>query len=149
MRALRSRKPRAEGPSWVISLRRAQVASLIASAVDFAVLIASVEWIGLWYVVATAVGATSGAVTNYLLGRHWSFEARHESMSSQSLRYAAVSLGSLLLNSAGVWTITEGLGLPYPVSKGLIAILVGVGFNFPLHRRFVFRVKPRDLGGAR
>jgi len=54
-------------------------------------------------------------------------------------RYTAVSAGSLVLNSAGVYLLTEDFGIYYAVSKLITAILVGLLFNFPLHRRFVFR----------
>jgi hypothetical protein len=59
--------------------------------------------------------------------------------SGQALRYAAVSAGSLTLNSAGVYLLTEDFGIYYALSKLITAILVGLLFNFPLHRRFVFR----------
>ncbi len=118
---------------------RAQIASAIASVIDFAVLIFSVEGVGIWYVAATAIGAASGAMTNYIINRHWSFRARAEGMRTQALRYALVSLGSLIINSAGVYMVTELGGAPYVISKVIVSFLVGLLFNFPLHRRFVFR----------
>ncbi len=121
------------------TLTRAQVASAVASVVDFTVLIFSVEGVGIWYVAATAIGAASGAITNFLLNRNWSFRARSEGMRTQALRYALVSLGSLILNSAGVYLVTDLGGAPYVISKAIVSFLVGLLFNFPLHRRFVFR----------
>ena len=45
---------------------------------------------------------------------------------------------SLVLNSLGVYLLTEYLKIHYAISKAITAFLVGVLFNFPLHRRFVF-----------
>jgi putative flippase GtrA len=97
-----------------------------------------VEKLGVWYVLATAMGAALGAITNFLLGRHWAFDASHAPARGQALRYALVSLGSLLLNAGLVYLITEKLGVNYVGSKAVTALLVGVVYNFPLQRWFVF-----------
>ncbi|MBU6376556.1 MAG: GtrA family protein, partial [Bdellovibrionales bacterium] len=39
-----------------------------------------------------------------------------------------------------VYAFTEGLGFTYVVSKLFVSFLVGILFNFPLHRYFVFTV---------
>lgn len=122
------------------SFGRAQAASMVATGVDFGSLVLLVEWGGVWYVAATAAGACFGAVVNFLMNRHWSFRAASARVHGQAIRYAAVSAGSLLLNSGGVWAFTESAGISYVYSKILTALLVAVCFNFPLHRYFVFRL---------
>ena len=122
----------------MVSLRRSQIASLTATIVDFCSLIFLVEVGHLWYVAATATGAFMGALVNFILGRQWSFMAHDESIRPQVLRYAAVSAASLLLNSSGVYLLTDYLGVHYAISRFITAVLVGVFFNFPLHRHFVF-----------
>ena len=134
-------------PAIVQSFFRAQASSLAATAVDFGSLVLLVEAFAVWYVAATALGAFAGAVTNFLLNRHWSFEAGHFQATPQAFKYALVSGGSLCLNTAGVYAVTEWAGSPYPVSKVLTALGVGILYNFPLHRSFVFRGKqePHDI----
>jgi putative flippase GtrA len=126
-------------PPLMVSLRRSQIASLTATLVDFSSLIFLVEIGHVWYVAATATGAFLGAIVNFILGRHWTFEADHDSVRGQAIRYAVVSAVSLVLNSSGVYLLTEYLGIHYAISKAITAFLVGILFNFPLHRRFVFR----------
>jgi len=126
-------------PSLLVSLRRSQVASLTATIVDFASLIFLVEVGHVWYVAATATGASLGAVVNFIMGRRWSFMAAHERIHGQAVRYAAVSLVSLVLNSLLVYLLTDHLQIHYAISRAMAAVLVGLLFNFPLHRRFVFR----------
>ena len=122
----------------MVSLRRSQIASLTATVVDFSSLIFLVEIGQVWYVAATATGALLGAIVNFILGRHWSFTADHDAVHGQAIRYAAVSVVSLVLNSLGVYLLTDYIGIHYAISKAITAFLVGILFNFPLHRRFVF-----------
>lgn len=98
-----------------------------------------VELLGVWYVLATALGALTGAVVNFLLGRFWSFEAQDKPPQGQAFRYAVVSVGSLLLNAGGVYAITEWGGLKYGYSKLIVSLLIGFFFNFPLQRHYVFK----------
>lgn len=125
-------------PPLIVSLRRSQIASLIATAVDFGSLIVLVEVAGMWYVAATATGAGLGAIVNFLLGRHWTFTAGEQSVGGQALRYAAVAVLSLALNSLIVYLLTAYWNIHYAISRIIAAILIGLLFNFPLHRRFVF-----------
>ncbi len=122
----------------MVSLRRSQIASLTATVVDFSCLVFLVEVAHIWYVVATVIAGFLAAFVNFMLGRYWSFTADDEAFHGQAIRYAAVCAASLVLNSLGVYLLTEYLKMHYAMSKVVTAILVGVLFNFPLHRRFVF-----------
>ncbi|MFN7684901.1 MAG: GtrA family protein [Oligoflexia bacterium] len=124
--------------NFLKSFSRAQVASIAATVVDLGLLVALVEWAGLWYVVATSLGATAGAVTNFWINRSWSFGSTRSRWEGQALRYALVSGGSLVLNTAGVFGLTEFVGTPYAGSKIVAALVIGWFFNYPLHRSFVF-----------
>src|SRR5437773_3246421 len=98
---------RSSQPPLMVSLRRSQIASLTATLVDFSCLIFLVEIGHVWYVAATAIAAFLGAIVNFILGRRWSFEAEHQAVRGQVIRYAAVSGLSLALNSLGVYFLTE------------------------------------------
>jgi putative flippase GtrA len=112
---------------------------LAATVVDFGTLFLATELLHVWYVLSTGLGALLGAVTNFALNRFWSFEVSHLHWGPQVRRYAVVSAGSLGLNMLGVYGFTEGFGLKYGLSKVITAFLVGLLFNFPLHRGYVFK----------
>lgn len=126
-------------PSFIASFSKSQVSSAVATAADFTVLFSMTEIFHVWYVISVATGALVGAVTNFLVNRHWSFEATDGAIQQQAWKYAIVSALSLLLNTAGVWAMTEYLRIHYSISVVTVSILVGFFFNFPLHRGFVFR----------
>ena len=126
-------------PSFLVSFSRSQISAFIATIVDVSTLLVCVEVLRFWYVPSTAMGAALGAVTNFALNRYWSFEAADGRWETQAWKYALVSTGSLLLNTAGVYAVTEGFHFDYRVSKIIVALAVGFFYNFPLHRNIVFR----------
>ncbi len=131
----------------LVLLGRHQVAAVVATALDFAVMISAVSLAGLSPVVGTVLGAGSGAVTNFLLGRNWAFEARHSPPAGQAVRYVFVSATSLGLNASGEWLLTAVLGMQYVMARVIVAAAVSLLWNFPLQRYFVFaprRGVPRD-----
>lgn len=118
---------------------RAQASAILATAVDFSTLFFCTEILGVYYGLSTALGAFAGAVTNFLVNRSWAFQAQSESVGKQAFKYALVSLGSLALNTGGVIAFTETFGFHYGFSKVVVALLVGIFFNYPLHKFLVFK----------
>lgn len=126
------------------SFSKANLTALAATIVDFGTLATLVEIGGLFYVIATACGAVLGAVTNFILNKYWAFEHGHGRLSAQGFRYALVSGCSLLLNTGLVFCLTDFLGMMYLKSKLVAALIVGWGWNYPLHRYFVFPPRPNE-----
>ena len=122
----------------VTLLSQHQLSSLVATAVDYAIMIACVSAFGLSPVVGTVLGALCGAVTSFTLGRRWVFDARKGDLRGQALRYAMVSTVSLCCNAGGEWVLVR-VGLQYVIARVVASTVVGIGWNFPMHRHFVFR----------
>ncbi len=135
----------------VALLSQHQLAALLATGLDYCVMIACVSLFGLSPVTGTVLGALVGAVTNFTLGRLWVFDARKGSLRGQALRYAMVSTLSLCCNAGGEWLLVR-VGLQYVLARLVASLVVGVSWNFPMHRHFVFRAggrwaTPRGGGG--
>jgi putative flippase GtrA len=120
---------------------KAQAASLAGSAVDFLVTIGLVEGLHVWPVAATMLGNVAGGITNFYLGRHHVFKVSHQQVASQGVRYALVWVGSLLLNGGGMYLLTSVAHVNYLLSKTVVSLLVGFGFNYPMQLYFVFNNK--------
>ena len=90
---------------------------------------------------ATGIGASVGAVTNFTLGRLWIFEARENHATGQAARYAVISATSLLLNMLGEWLVHDVAHLEYVIARAIVALCVSVGWNYPMHKNFVFGKK--------
>jgi putative flippase GtrA len=121
--------------SWI----RSQAVALTATATDFLVTIGLKEVAGLWYVASNATGALCGAVVSFLLLRNWAFQRNTTKWHGQAFRYVIASGTSLLLNTGGVWLLTELFDIQYIVSKTMIAVLMGLTVNYWMFRHFVFK----------
>lgn len=106
---------------------------------DYSVLFTLTEIFHVWYVISTACGALSGAITNFILNRHWTFHATDGNLSGQAIRYTLVATGSLLLNTSGVYLLTEGTRIHYAFSVIFVGLTVATVYNYPLQRFFVYR----------
>lgn len=125
---------------WV----RHRIGALVATAVDFAVMIALVETLHLGAGKATAAGAFCGAITNFSIGRNWIFGRTRGRATGQAIRYALVSAGGLLLNTGGE-SLLVGLGVGYVTARVIVATAISNLWHYPAHKFFVF---PRKRSAA-
>lgn len=103
------------------------------------VTIGLVELFGVWYGAASIIGNVSGAVTNFMIGRLWVFEARHKSSVQQAWKYALVWAGYVTINFLLLILVKDIFNVNYKYAKVLVAVVVGVTYNYMLQRKFVFR----------
>jgi putative flippase GtrA len=122
---------------------RANLASGIASGVEW-LLVTGLVVVGVHYLVAASAGAVTGAAMDFSLKRHWAFDRAHRAgVGREGVRYLWVSAASLALNLPVAYGLVDGLRLPAVPGVIGASILVGVGWNYPLHRWYVFRDEPR------
>ncbi len=122
-----------------ITFLKYNIVAGIATAVDFAVLIFLTEIFHIWYMLSAVTGAVSGGVTSFVLERNWTFMKKDGKLSAQALKYAAVWVTSIMLNIAGLYLLTEYAKLQYIMSKAIVAVIVGIGFNFLMHKYYIFK----------
>ena len=61
-----------------------------------------------------------------------------------ALRYLAVWIGSIALNTTGTYLLTELTGINYIISKIVVACLVATLWNYQMQRVYVFQSKRRN-----
>ena len=128
--------------SWLATIGewiRHHTGSMVATGVDFAVMIGCVELLSLSPVVGTVAGALCGAVTSFFLGRHWVFHRANSGAAGQLLRYAMVAGTSLGLNAMGEYLLVFRAGLGYVLARTIVAVTVSNLWNYPMHKFFVFK----------
>lgn len=123
----------------MIRFAKAQLASFLASMVDYGLTIFTVERIGFWYLAGSTTGTIVGGLTNFSLGRHWVFRGGERERHIQLLRYMLVWTGYLFLTTTGVYLLTHFGRFNYLVSKASVTLFLAIAYNYPLQKRFVFR----------
>src|ERR1700690_3426559 len=102
---------------------RSAATSVLTTALDFAVLIGSVELLHVNYVLATLFGTIVGALSNFTINKHWAFKGSSIPLPSQLARFVLVQAGASGLQTLGVWLLTRFLKIPYQASKLIVAVL--------------------------
>lgn len=128
---------------------KAQATAIIATMVDYTVSLILKEYFSVWYLAASIIGTTSGGITNFILGRNWAFKSKGEVIQNQAFKFLIVWIGNLLLNAGGMVLITERIGHKYWwISKIVVSVLVGIGYNYVLQKFFVFKKGNGQLAKA-
>ncbi|HAH57258.1 MAG TPA: GtrA family protein, partial [Bacteroidales bacterium] len=78
-------------------------------------------------------------IVSFIIERNWAFRKRSGNIYLQSLKYSAVWVTSILLNITGLFLLVEYFHIHYILSKVIVAVVVGMGFNFLTHRYFIFK----------
>lgn len=122
---------------------KAQVSSFTGGVVDYLIMIAFTEWLGIHYAVSILFSGILGAAVNFTINRYWAFNwngHRREPIGSQLMKFAVVVAGSIFLKSSGTFLVTTFLSLDYRISRLFVELIVSYGFNYVLMRYWVFRL---------
>ena len=130
----------------MITFTKAQLASLIATGVDFLVTFLLLRWAGIPPVAASArvtfygvTGTLCGGLTHFMISRNWVFNAQETKWTAQVNRYVLVWIGNLALNASGLYLLTRYTGIQPMLAKVITATSVAVFYNYILQKRFVFK----------
>lgn len=127
--------------------------SQFATIVDFVTTVLLSSVLGVYYVLASAIGAVSGGMANCMVNYRWVFPGAESEKWYVAIKYFAVWLASISLNTFGTYLLTESIkdsafveGLLgessdqiYIAAKVVIAITVALVWNYPLQRFYVYK----------
>jgi len=132
---------------------RAQFSSQAASITDFAVTIILAKLFRLYYVYASFTGSVCGGAINCIINYYWTFKSKECKKKHVALKYITVWVGSIALNTYGIYLMTEFLKkLPlvnnllghfvndvFIFSKIVVSLVVGFLWNYSMQRHFVYK----------
>lgn len=104
--------------------------------IDFALLYALTEWVGLPYLASAFVSFIAAATFNYYATVHWVFSGGKLPFQTRFAVFIALGVTALLLNELGMMVFVEWVGLFYMHAKIVVTILVTI-FNF-ITRKYFF-----------
>jgi putative flippase GtrA len=126
------------------TFKKAQLASILATAVDFGITFLLVQWVGLLKVQGHAIGVVIGGITYFIVGRHWVFRMENEGRTDkwiyQLTRYIPIWIGGYLLNVSGFYLFVYNYpGVNYMLIKTIVSVCIAILYNYPLQKRYVFK----------
>ena len=117
---------------------RALLASVVAAAVDFGVLVLLVEWAHLRAETAAIVSYLVGGVVNYFLCARWVFPSAPTSVTIGFTFFTILSLGGLGITWLCIHFLNGVWGVHYTLAK-VVALGFAFGWNFFSRKLFLFR----------
>jgi putative flippase GtrA len=121
------------------SFFKANIAAIIASFCDFGITVFFKQVCKIDSVLASILGTMVGGLSNFLIGRIWVFRSIQTPFFHQGRKYLLTWFGNLVLNSAGVYVLIKMMGVHYLFAKIATAIIVAVGYNYPVQKKYVFK----------
>lgn len=112
----------------------------IGSIINWAILYALTEHVGLWYIASSVIGILIATLHNYLLNHYWAFRNERENNNNLFtgwLKYQASTGGCSLLYLGVLAGLTEVLGIWY-MASAVIAVLISSTLNFVVVKKWVW-----------
>jgi dolichol-phosphate mannosyltransferase len=105
--------------------------------VNLAVFALLAEGFGFHYAIAAVLSFSVAVSNNFVLNRHWTFDARGGHAGFQAARFFAVSIAALLINLGVLDALVAGTSLS-EISSQAIAVAVAMPFNFIGNKLWTF-----------
>lgn len=96
--------------------------------------------VGVDYHVAAVAAWLVAVLNNFVLNRHWTFDARHERAHTQAVRFMVVSLLAFGVNLLLLTLFVESAGMAKVPAQAL-AVAGSMPFNFLGNKLWTFRSK--------
>jgi putative flippase GtrA len=110
----------------------------VAFVCDFSTLRFATDHLGIHYLLSAALGFAVGLIVNYLLSVRWVFDKSKITRSSVQFGvFALVGIVGLVLNELVMWSLTDGVGINYMLSKLAATVLVYL-WNFTARKVLIF-----------
>jgi len=140
MRRLGDRLPIARSAPVIVQFVKFGIVGVSNTLLAFAVYTLLLKVFGVWYVAASGIGFTVGAVNGFLLNSRWTFRG-HAGDALTPLRWAVVQGCGLALNLGLVYLFVDGLGMDKLLGQIPTTAIVTV-LTFFANRAWTFRGRP-------
>ena len=112
------------------------VVGTLAFIIDYSILFALKEFIGVFYLLAAAIAFLVSVIFNFYFSMRFVFDAKNKNTKEQFIIFITTSIIGLALNEFGLWIFVENMGIDYKIAKLIMTAIVMV-FNF-ITRKILF-----------
>lgn len=125
----------------IIQLIKFGIVGVIATVIDFGVLMFLKELMHIDVLVASAVAFSVSVIANYILSMLFVFKGSENGKLKEFIIFVALSIGGLLINQFIMWIGTEMLAVYYIWVKIFACIFVPI-YNFVTRKIFLEKKTP-------
>jgi putative flippase GtrA len=125
-------------PANWLQLVRFGVVGGVGFVVNLAVYALFVHPLGVDYHVAAVAAWLVAVLNNFVLNRHWTFDARGGQAHAQAIRFIVVSAGAFVVSLLLLTVFVEAAGLAKVLAQAL-AVAASMPFNFIGNKLWSFR----------
>jgi putative flippase GtrA len=126
--------------SMVVQVPRALLVSVLAAAIDCAILFFLVDIIGWNRVPSAVIGYLAGGVIQYVLCSVWVFPGASQSVATGFLTFTLLSLVGLVIT----WIVMALLASVHLSFAKMVALALAFAWNFLSRKYLLFRPQPRQ-----
>lgn len=106
--------------------------------IDFGLLFALTEYLGLHYLISATLSFIAGLLVNYALSKLWVFShSKYSDREKEFLLFASIGVVGLLINNVCLWLLSSVIGIWYMLSK-IITTIVTYLWNFFARKYIIF-----------
>jgi putative flippase GtrA len=134
-------------PANWLQLVRFGLVGGVGFVINIAVYTLCVHGFGIDYHVAAVVAWVVAVANNFVMNRHWTFDARGERARFQAVRFVAVSLVALGFSLLLLMLFVEAAGMPKVAAQAL-AVAASMPLNFLGNKLWSFRTQRDGLAAA-
>ena len=120
----------------IIQLIKFGIVGVVATAIDFGVLMLLKEVAGVDVLVASAAAFCVSVIANYVLSMLFVFKSGSKSKTKEFVIFVSLSVGGLLLNQLVMWLGTEIMAIHYLVVKVFACFFIPA-YNFITRKIFL------------
>ncbi|MDB2158900.1 MULTISPECIES: GtrA family protein [Clostridium] len=113
------------------------IVGVLAFLIDYVLLFVLVEYLGMYYLISSAISFTVSVVFNYICSMKFVFTRRDDiSKKKEFIVFLILSIVGLLINQAMMWIMVDKLLIYYMISKIIVTGIVMI-WNFISRKIFL------------
>lgn len=113
------------------------IVGVLAFLIDYILLFVLVEYLGMYYLISSAISFTVSVVFNYICSMKFVFARRDDiSKKKEFIVFLILSIVGLLINQAMMWIMVDKLLIYYMISKIIVTGIVMI-WNFISRKIFL------------
>lgn len=113
------------------------IVGVLAFLIDYVLLFVLVEYLGMYYLISSAISFTVSVVFNYICSMKFVFARRDDiSKKKEFIVFLILSIVGLLINQAMMWIMVDKLLIYYMISKIIVTGIVMI-WNFISRKIFL------------